>query len=90
LSELSDKSGWSFTVLMGGPCPQSDGELVVARFVVLRFHQPISLTSPVSLHEGITPLSFDFGQAYPEFRKNCLVPFTQFLENLYRESVYSR
>jgi hypothetical protein len=76
---------------MGGPCPKSNGEIVVARFVTRNAQQLIFfifLTSPDSLHEGETPLSFDFGQAYPDFSKNCLVPFTQFLENVYRESLY--
>lgn len=74
---------------MGGPCPKSDGEIVVARFVICRKPtQLIPFTSPDSLHEGTTPLLFDFGQAYPDFGKNCLVPFTQFLENVYRESSF--
>lgn len=41
----------------------------------------------VSLHEGTTSSSSDFGQAYPEFRKHCLVPYTQFLENIYCKSI---
>jgi len=49
---------------------------------------PTCFLNFVSLHEGMTSLSFDFGQAYPDFCKDCLVLFTQFLENVYRESVY--
>lgn len=31
LSALADKTGWAYTVLMGGPDPNTDGEICVAR-----------------------------------------------------------
>lgn len=31
LSALADKTGWAYTVLMGGPDPNTNGEICVAR-----------------------------------------------------------
>lgn len=32
LSELSKKTGWAFTLLAGGPCPEKKGEIVTRSF----------------------------------------------------------
>lgn len=33
LKALAEKTGWAFTVLMGGPDPQDGGEIEVVRYV---------------------------------------------------------
>lgn len=35
LSALAQKTGWAFTVLLGGPDPMADGAISVARSVLL-------------------------------------------------------
>jgi len=35
LSALAQKTGWAFTVLLGGPDPMGDGDISVARSVFL-------------------------------------------------------
>lgn len=32
LSALADKTGWAYTVLMGGPDPNANGDICVARY----------------------------------------------------------
>lgn len=34
-SELSQKTGWCFTVIGGGPCPEEDGEIRTIWYVLL-------------------------------------------------------
>jgi hypothetical protein len=44
LGELSDLSGWAFTVLMGGPDPQLEGKIRVARYfgIILLLHNVLT------------------------------------------------
>jgi hypothetical protein len=38
-----------------------------------------------SFHIGATKLGNPFSQAYPQFRQNIMVPYTQFVERVFRK-----
>ncbi|EAU89960.2 hypothetical protein CC1G_05876 [Coprinopsis cinerea okayama7 len=71
LSALAKKTGWSFTVLCGGPDPmKNDGEI-----------------RTVSYHEGRNVHGLTFNKAHPTFHDTYIKPFSAFLHMIYPEDV---
>lgn len=71
---------------MGGPQPNTNGQIAIARFGI--FSYPSSFINKFivffsSWHVGKTPLGSDFGMT-PGFDANCMQPYTAFLEVVYR------
>jgi hypothetical protein len=67
--ELQRLTGWSFTVLMGGPTPAlSGGKLDISSF-----------------HVGESKMGNLFSKAYPEFNDGIMKPYAEFLKRVYRK-----
>ncbi|EAU83277.1 hypothetical protein CC1G_12794 [Coprinopsis cinerea okayama7 len=71
LSALSKKTGWSFTVLAGGPDPS----------------KPDGGIRTMSFHEGRNEAGLSFLRAHPNFNEAYMVPFSGFLHMVYPEDV---
>ncbi len=65
--EMGMRTGWSFTVLAGGPEPShADGKI-----------------RTLALHVGVDRFDQQFSKAHEKFSDNCIAPFAAFLENVY-------
>ncbi|KIM50563.1 hypothetical protein SCLCIDRAFT_145177 [Scleroderma citrinum Foug A] len=70
LDHLSRKTGWSFSILMGGPDPiEPEGQCVV-----------------VSLHTGNNSHGKKFGESYSAFDSTIVQAYAKFLDSKYRKS----
>ncbi|KAF8068719.1 hypothetical protein FPV67DRAFT_1448607 [Lyophyllum atratum] len=67
---LAEKTGWAFSVLMGGPDPSRDGDITVASF-----------------HAGEDGFDNNFSAAHPNFHKEYMQPFTDYLSQVYSPAV---
>jgi len=64
------RTGWSFTVLAGGPEPsKSDGQI-----------------RTLAIHSGTDRFGQIFSKANEKFVEQCVNPFTAFLQNVYCKS----
>lgn len=65
--EIGMRTGWSFTVLAGGPEPSHpDGKI-----------------RTLAIHVGVDRFNQQFSKAHVKFYDSCVVPFAAFLENVY-------
>jgi hypothetical protein len=72
--KLQRLTGWSFTVLMGGPTPGlSGGKLDVSSF-----------------HVGESKMGNLFSKAYPEFNDGIMKPYAEFLRRVYCKCKFER
>lgn len=68
LEAMARRTGWSFTVVGGGPDGAKDGQI-----------------RTISLHTGKDAYGQTFPKALPNYRETVLVPYSKFLESVYRE-----
>ncbi|KAG2111489.1 hypothetical protein DEU56DRAFT_762164 [Suillus clintonianus] len=77
LKGLAEATGFTFSLLAGGPSPESSGSIDVYRHV----HY---------FHVGHTKFGNDFSKAYPEFETGIMSPFRDHLYRVYPDLVDSR
>ncbi|KAG2037091.1 hypothetical protein BDR03DRAFT_982469 [Suillus americanus] len=77
LKGLAEATGFTFSLLAGGPSPESNGSIDVYRHV----HY---------FHVGHTKFGNDFSKAYPEFETGIMSPFRDHLYRVYPDLVDSR
>lgn len=68
LEAIAKRTGWSFTVVGGGPDGAKEGQICT-----------------ISLHTGKDAYGQTFPKAIPDYRETVLVPYSKFLESVYRE-----
>ena len=68
LEAIATRTGWSFTVVGGGPDGAQDGNI-----------------RTISLHTGKDAYGQTFPKAIPDYRETVLVPYSKFLDSVYRE-----
>ncbi|KAG2152985.1 uncharacterized protein EDB93DRAFT_1102753 [Suillus bovinus] len=77
LKGLAEATGFTFSLLAGGPSPESSSAIDVYRHV----HY---------FHMGHTKLGNNFSKAYPEFETGIMSPFRDHLYQVYSDMVDSR
>ncbi|KAG2355015.1 hypothetical protein BDR07DRAFT_1381809 [Suillus spraguei] len=77
LKGLAEATGFTFSLLAGGPSPESNSSIDVYRHV----HY---------FHVGHTKFGNDFSKAYPEFETGIMSPFRDHLYRVYPDLVDSR
>ncbi|KAG1855237.1 hypothetical protein F4604DRAFT_1685728 [Suillus subluteus] len=70
LKGLVEATGFTFSLLAGGPSPESSGSIDVYRHVD-------------HFHAGHTKFRNDFSKAYPDFEKGIMSPFRDYLYQVY-------
>ncbi|KAI6096534.1 hypothetical protein EDD16DRAFT_1527957 [Pisolithus croceorrhizus] len=74
LEYMATKTGWAFSVIMGGPDPlDAQGECIVTRRVVFFY----------GLHVGENKLGYNFAQAYSRFDGEVVQAYTEFLDDTF-------
>lgn len=68
LAAMAKCTGWSFTMIGGGPDGAKDGKI-----------------RTISLHTGKDAYGQTFPKAIPDYKETFLVPYSKFLESVYRE-----
>jgi hypothetical protein len=68
LEAMAKRTGWSFTMIGGGPDGANDGKI-----------------RTISLHTGKDLYGQTFPKAIPDYKETILVPYSKFLESVYRE-----
>jgi hypothetical protein len=68
LEAMVKRTGWSFTLVGGGPDGAKDGKI-----------------RTISLHTGKDAYGQTFPKAIPDYLETVLVPYSKFLESVYRE-----
>ena len=88
ISNLERRTGWAFTILMGGPDPHLGGEISVGRYVIrsaLICNSHLLIIHNLSCHAGLTPHGSNFAEVFPSFDSHYQAPFTKFLSGIYRK-----
>ncbi|KAG1775332.1 hypothetical protein EV702DRAFT_1199355 [Suillus placidus] len=71
--ELSTLTGgWHYSLVMGGPDPLCEGDIMTLRHVVF-----------LTYHHGKTPDGLSFKASTPNFHKHHLLPFKKHLDRIY-------
>ena len=84
---LSERTGWSFSVLAGGPHPKANGNISVARYGLSYVFQALNRTetrTEISFHIGENALGVKFGDT-AKFDDSMMKPYSAFLEDVYRK-----
>lgn len=68
LEAMAKRTGWSFSMIGGGPDGANDGKI-----------------RTISLHTGKDVYGQTFPKAIPDYKEAILVPYSKFLESVYRE-----
>ncbi|KAI6168039.1 hypothetical protein EDD17DRAFT_1503700 [Pisolithus thermaeus] len=77
LEYMVTKTGWAFSVIMGGPDPlDAQGKCIITRQVVFFY----------GLHVGENKLGYNFAQAYSRFDGEVMQVYTEFLDDTFRRA----
>lgn len=82
--QASEQTGWAFTVLAGGPCPEEGGAIKTMSYVFCILYITICSEIASRFHVGQTPAGNTFKMTHPKWQEHVALPFRSFLKLVYR------